>query len=333
MNCLYPILFLLLASCSGPEQDASLLQRQKANFASEQFSHHLGVIAYLYGYPMVRMYSQLHNETQLVEAEQRVYAPINRLFRWPTLETDVDLADIPCADDLPPALVALTASAWIDLADGPVILRTPALEEGLFAISLTNFYGELTGWKLNDAAGEFQSTVLAQPGVDVRPPNSTGTVYSQTTSAHLKLRLLLPASGDIDAARQKLEQLWLASLAEFDPMEPAPMPEARVATRLDPMASLGFFEILNRELQRNTARGGSEALLNQLDSIGIGPDSEFRQADLDPVRKRGLERAVRDGRAIVEAAVAGGPETWRGVRNNYLSQAVAVNQLMAQLED
>ena len=50
-----------------------------------QLAHHYGVTAYLYGYPIVDMHRQMHNETHRVAADQQVYAPLNRLYRFPEL--------------------------------------------------------------------------------------------------------------------------------------------------------------------------------------------------------------------------------------------------------
>ncbi len=74
---------------------------------------------------------------------------------------------------------------------------------------------------------------------------------------------------------------------------------------LDPMRSLGFFEILNLQLQSATPEPGSELLMAEFDAIGVGPNSSFRDAALTPAAKRGLERAIRDARVMLEAGEPG----------------------------
>ena len=71
---------------------------------------------------------------------------------------------------------------------------------------------------------------------------------------------------------------------------------------LDPMRSLGFFEILNLQLKSHPPDPGSELLMAQFDAIGVGPGSTFKDATLSPAAKRGLERAIRDARVMIEAA-------------------------------
>jgi hypothetical protein len=73
-------------------------------------------------------------------------------------------------------------------------------------------------------------------------------------------------------------------------------------TELDPMQSLGFFEVLNLLLRSRAPAPGTQALMTQFDAIGVGPGASFSQSSLSPARKRGLERAIRDARMMLEAA-------------------------------
>ena len=65
---------LLLSGCN-PEHSP----RAGTALVEEQFAHHVGVIAYLYGYPMVDMFRRMHNQTHRVSREQGGYAPLNSL--------------------------------------------------------------------------------------------------------------------------------------------------------------------------------------------------------------------------------------------------------------
>lgn len=79
-------------------------------------------------------------------------------------------------------------------------------------------------------------------------------------------------------------------------------------TEFNPMRSLGYFETLNTLLREQSPPPGTEALMAQFDRIGVGPGVVFDQAALTPASKRGLERAVRDARVLIEsAAVSGEP--------------------------
>ncbi|MEY3044951.1 MAG: hypothetical protein RL242_1793, partial [Pseudomonadota bacterium] len=62
------------------------LKRNDA-FLAEEMAYHLGTLAYLYGYPIVDMLAQMHNETHRVSDSQPAYAPVNRFYRFPGLVT------------------------------------------------------------------------------------------------------------------------------------------------------------------------------------------------------------------------------------------------------
>ena len=77
-------------------------------------------------------------------------------------------------------------------------------------------------------------------------------------------------------------------------------------TEFDPMRSLGFFETFNALLRKQPAPPGTEALMAQFNRIGVGPESEFDQGKLTPASKRGLARAIRDARVMIESAEVDG---------------------------
>ncbi len=98
---------------------------------------------------------------------------------------------------------------------------------------------------------------------------------------------------------------------------------APAPTELDPMRSLGFFEVLNLVLRETPPEAGTEALMAQFDQVGVGPSVTFSQAALSPARKRGLERAIRDARSLLEAApVASEPGEF-----DYLGRAARYREL------
>ncbi len=115
-------------------------------------------------------------------------------------------------------------------------------------------------------------------------------------------RMRIDKPDGVAAALVSAEQVWLALLSEFDPLQRPPMPAERIAAILDPMRSMGFFEIMNQTLRELPERPDTAALMAQFDAIGVGPHSQFNQYTLSPAVKRGLERAMRDGRAMIEAA-------------------------------
>jgi len=147
----------------------------------------------------------MHNETHRLPAEQQVYAPVNRLYRYPDIV-------------------------------GP------------------------------DTAG------------NLRAPNNDTLYYS----------------GWFDISAEPLSR--------FTPGQRPEKPPEKTADAIDPLSSLAFFEVLNESLKSLPARSSEAALMSQFDLIGVGRHSEFKIEGLSPGARRGLERALADGEAIVQAA-------------------------------
>ena len=249
---------LLLSGCN-PQHTP----RAGSALVDEQFAKHIGVLAYLYGYPMVDMFRRMHNETHRVSRDQAVYAPLNTLVQ---------------ADNS-------SWIGWLDSGSGPVRVRLAAPAGVRFELVSMSLYGERVRSSLVvDASGAAE--ILLYSGYGGVP----GTALSHNTGTAMA-RLELAA--DRALGRESVSVHGA----------PAVSGELRVPA-LDPMQSLGFFEVLNRLLKQLPARPGDALLLEQFDSIGVGPRSNFSLADLSPASKRGLERAIRDARTLLAAASA-----------------------------
>jgi hypothetical protein len=59
---------------------------------------------------------------------------------------------------------------------------------------------------------------------------------------------------------------------------------------------------MNRVIKTLPRRSPEEALIAQLDQIGVGPGNEFSIDKLDPDTRVGLEKALIDGAALVQAS-------------------------------
>ena len=66
----------------NPAGLVSSQQRKNDSLIRYQMAYHVGVIAYLYGYPLVDMQRQMHNETHRLSQGQQVLAPVNSLLSF-----------------------------------------------------------------------------------------------------------------------------------------------------------------------------------------------------------------------------------------------------------
>ena len=134
--------------------------------------------------------------------------------------------------------------------------------------------------------------VACESGVDTPSEQSRAALVEDQHAYHVGVLAYLYGYPLVDAFRRDHNR----KLADTDAALPA----------LDPMRSLGFFEILNLQLKANPPGPDAALLMAQFDAIGVGPNRSFKDATLTPAAKRGLERAIRDARVMLDAASPGG---------------------------
>ena len=85
-------------------------------------SYSAGLQGFIYGYPIVDMLKQQHNETHRVSADQPVVAPVNSIVAYPHILTSETQGQLraPNAD-------TLYINAWVDMSKGPVLLDVPQM--------------------------------------------------------------------------------------------------------------------------------------------------------------------------------------------------------------
>ena len=263
----------------------------------EQMAYHVGVMAYLYGYPLVDMHRQMHNETHRVAEDQQVLAPVNRLYRYP------DIVGPDTAGNLrAPNNDTLYYSGWFDISEEPLIVHTPDTNGRYFTIAVTNQYSEVVhiGRRTTGTAQGYFA--LVPPDWEGELPDGVVTVPTETNQGWLLGRMLVNGEEDFDAAMALVNDIWLAGLEEFTPGRRPAMPEIHAAAPAAPLQTLEFFSIMNRVMKTLPRRPAEEALIAQFDQIGIGPDSNFDSSRLDAATRAGLESALTDGAALVEAS-------------------------------
>ena len=272
-----------------------------------QLAYHYGVAAYLYGYPIVDMHKQMHNETHRVDADQQVYAPVNRLYRYP------DLVDPDTAGNLrAPNNDTLYYSGWFDISEEPLIIHTPDTVGRYFTISVTNQYSEVEHIGRRTTGTDEGYFALVPPHWEGELPDGVTLFPTETNTGWLLGRMLVDGRDDFDAAKALVDDIWLAPLSEFTFGERPGEPEDLTAEPSKPLETLEFFQIMNRELQSLPSRSGEAALMAQFDEIGIGPNSKFDPASINDATRKGLEKAIKDGQKIVKASTFRTTDSFNG---------------------
>jgi hypothetical protein len=283
-------------------------QQQKNDaLIREQMAYHVGVMAYLYGYPLVDMQRQKHNETHLVESRQLVQAPVNRLFRYPDIVGPYTAGNLRAPNN-----DTLYFSGWFDMSDEPLMIHTPDTAGRYYTIAITNQYSEVVHIGRRTTGTKENFFALIPPHWKGELPEDVVTVPVATNQGWLLGRMLVNGQDDFDEAMALVNDIWLAPLSEFTPGQPPPLPPLQKAEPLDPLTTLQFFAIMNDELKKLPPRPAEAALIAQFDQIGIGPHSDFNLDSLDSDIRAGLEKALVDGAALVQASTQRTIESYNG---------------------
>ncbi len=277
----------------------AIAARQAHNDAlvREEFAFHVGTLAYVYGYPVVDMAQQMHNETHRVAADQRVYAPVNRLFSYGALVTPTTQGNLRL-----PNHDTLYFSGWYDVSREPVILHVPDTAGRYYTIAVTNSYSEVEHLGRRTTGTAQRVFALVKPGWQGALPEGVTAVTTESPRGWLLGRMLVSGEADAPAALALVDQMWTVPLSAYVPGEKPALGAEAPAERMDVLGELAYFDVLNAELRVLPPRASEAALMAQLDAIGIGPGAELELARLDAETKRGLERALVAGRALVDAA-------------------------------
>jgi hypothetical protein len=263
----------------------------------EELAFHVGTLAYIYGYPLVDMSQQMHNETHRVGGDQRVYAPVNRIFSYGALVTPSTQGNLRM-----PNHDTLYFSGWYDVSREPVILHVPDSAGRYYTIAVTNFWSEVQHLGRRTTGTVERVFALVPPGFAGALPEGVIPVTTETPRGWLLGRMLVSGADDAPAGLALVEQIWTVPLSEYVPGEkPALGPESPAAA-MDALGSLAFFDVMNAALREVPARAADAALLAQLDQVGIGPSADFEQEKLGAPERRGLERALEAGRKLLAAS-------------------------------
>jgi hypothetical protein len=267
------------------------------NIIAKNLAYHYGMAAYLYGYPIVDMLKQMHNETHRVAPDQQVYAPVNRLYRFPELVGPETAGNLRA-----PNSVTLYYSGWFDISKEPLIIHTPDTAGRYFTISVTNLYSEVEHIGRRTTGTDEAYFALLPPHWNGNLPDGVTPIPVETSQGWLLGRMYVDGPEDFDAAKALVDDIWLASLSEFAFGQPPQDPEEQTATPSAPLETLEFFDIMNSALRTLPRREGEAALLAQFDAIGIGPNSDFDASLIDDATRKGLARAIKDGKKVVKAS-------------------------------
>lgn len=303
------VVALLVLAGSAHAMAADVLQANAA-LLRERLAYHIGTLAYIWGYPMVDMSRQMHNETHRVDKAQHVYAPVNHLYRFEALVTPRTAGNLRAPNN-----DTLYFGGWFDLREQPIVVRAPDTQGRYYTLAITDFYSEVIHVGRRTTGTAQRDFVLVGPGYTGTLPDGLHPVHLPTHDAWILGRLLVDGEPDLGAALGLLREFRTTTLADWREGRWPAQPPARSAQPLQPMADLAFFAVLNQWLRANPIAPADETLVALFDRVGFGANSQFDPATLDEATRSGLQRAIEDGVALLRASAR---QPMQDVRNGWI---------------
>ena len=284
--------------------------------------------AYIYGVPMVTVYSTLY-EFSVDKGNPQYKGPFNSILNVARVFTPDDTAFVTPNSDTPYTFIGP------DLRAEPMVLTVPAMEKNRYFVfqmmDLYTFNFDYIGSRTTgNGGGDF---LIAGPNWKGPTPKGIKKVIrSETQLVNVVGRTQLFNPGDLDNVKKIQADYKLRPLSEYlgKPAPPA-APDVNWVKPMKPAEeskSLEFFNQLAFLLQFTSINPAEADLRKRFESIGIVPGKPFDTASLTDARKTALLSGLADGQREIDAyrATLGGKSadlfgSRTFLKNNYLKRA------------
>jgi hypothetical protein len=259
-----------------------------------RYAQTLASEATIYGLPSVYQYAQMvvqaldtssptYTGFDVWDHQRDVATPTFDAFKTPNVDT-------------------LYSNAWLDLTDGPALIRVPPIRGRYYTLHFLDAYSNSTN---------LSSTTVGPDGglFLVAPPGWSGTVPTEATRFRVAspymwilMRILVGVTpDDVDEVRALQQAVEITPLGDVGRGDFVMTYPGKVETDFR-----SFFEALDFSLRANRQPVHEDAYVYRFRSIGLGGDA--------PIDVDALDDAVRDG---LETGFAQAMDIIRSMRGEY----------------
>jgi hypothetical protein len=259
----------------------------------EADGYQLGLSAYSWGYPLVRMERVLRDYSDVSSGVPATSyrAPVNKIGWARELAT-------PSAKDMPTANNDTFYMSAVVVLDEPYVLSVPDTADRYYVVNVFNMWQELEHYIGRRTTGTKAARyVLVLPGWTGPVPTNAKRLNVTTNKVWLWGRLRI-AQGEPAEPVLALQRKFTLEPARGKAKSPELPPLPSIAGD-----ELGFFKQLAFALKSNAVKLDDKALFAQFARIGLTAKG-FDENKVSPEMRRGLVRALVDGPAVVVSSFA-----------------------------
>jgi hypothetical protein len=267
------------------------LTRNPDNLSLRELGQNAGE-AYVYGYPLVLM-----DETQSATVSAYAGGAQNRLghLRNPPDHTSRRVVR--------PNLDTLYSLAWLDLSEGPVVLRWPDMGDRYWLFQILDGWTDVAGQPGSRLYGTGAGTVMIA-GPDWYGPAlpDSDIIRVETEMAWVLGRIAFSDDEADKAAVHALQNGFALSVGANPAAINAPVSDIRPPDVVAGLAADEFFTRLAALMVANPPRPGDAGMVQRLSSIGVG-DGVYDASGFGPLAKTAINKGVETARSLMTYAV------------------------------
>jgi hypothetical protein len=266
----------------------------------EELAYILGLMSYVYGYPLVIMDVTRKVLTAApAPNSEGTAAPINQFAKMPQYVSP-DFKNV-----VRISLNSLWSTGWLDLEQEPIVLSVPDTKGRYYVMSVMNMWTDVFGSAGKRTTGTAPgSFLIAGPKWQGTAPAGIKETYrSSTRYAWILGQTQVNGPDDFAAVNAIQADYKLTPLSAWGRPYSPPLAvaiDSRVDTKVTPVDQVAgmdagtFFKRLALLMRENPPNAADGRALEELKLLGIEPGKNFDIDKVDPAVARGLERAVQD---------------------------------------
>lgn len=266
----------------------------------------LGVLAYLWGYPMVVMQKSRDAMTKggnapvtpaVFNKSGLLFAPANQVANaWGMLGPKFSAVQSANAD-------TQYSVTWFDSSEEPYILHLPNPRGRYYTFQFVDAFTNNFHYASTRTMGsQEQSYVLVAPGWTGKLPENVTRVDTPTPTGFIIGRWFVASEKDVAAVNALQKKVTMTPLSRYG--KSYTPPKVKVVPAKKYSGELAFFEQLGDTLVANGAPAADAGLLGLLKDVGLTTDHGFDPSVLSNGAKKSLAQAAKDGESMLAAKSA-----------------------------
>ena len=255
--------------------------------------------AYVYLYPLVLMEVSRRQQINVDAGAKPGFGPPNRfhhLRKFPPAEFRAVVR---------PNFDTLYSSAWLDLSNGPVAMRTSDTSDRYFMLPMLDMWTDVFANPGKRTSGtEAQAFVVTGPGYEREVPQASQVIEAPTPWVWVIGRTQTNGPADYPAVNAVQDGYSITPSQETEHTIDRDQDTATEPLRLvSGMNAIEFFSYACEALTANPPHATDFSILARIATIGIAPGSPFDASTLDPEARDEIEVGASAAKEAIAAMV------------------------------